>query len=250
MKPPDVNHRYYDGRHSDVTNVLNDLPFWSEQAQTCGDPILELACGTGRVTLFLAKEGFKVAGIDVSNTMLAHAKKKDDKNLVKWIKGDIRDFDLGERYALIIFPFNTICHLYESEDLEGCLSCVKRHLKQGGRFVIDVFNPDLSFLIRDPEKRHPHAEYPDPDGKGKIFVTESNVYDSAAQINRITLYYKLPGQAEEVTDTLNMRIYFPQEIDALLRCNGFVIEKKYGDCDRSPFGPGSKKQIIVSSVKG
>lgn len=249
MKPPDIEHHYYDGRHYDqrCRDLTQDIPFWLSQARKYGDPVLELACGTGRVAIPLAKEGFLVTGIDISDSMLEEARRKSSQEgiNVEWIKADIRDFELGKKFSLVIFPANTICHLLELKDLEACLSCVKRHLRPNGKFIIEVFNPRLDILLRNPEERYPHSEYPDPDGKGTIVMTESNVYDPASQINRIKLFYKLPGRPEEVVEELNMRIYFPQELDALLKYNGFGIEAKFGDYDETPFASAAPKQLIV-----
>jgi len=253
MKPPDVKHLYFDGRHYDerYRDFTQDLPFWIAQARRYGDPILELACGTGRVAIPLAKEGFRVTGIDISDSMLAQAKRKSSREglSIEWVKADIRDFELGKRFPLIIFPANTICHLLGLEDLEACLASVRRHLSAGGRFIIDVFNPRLDILLRDPEKRCPHSEYPDPDGKGTVVVTESNLYDRASQINHIKLFYKLPGRDEELVEDLLMRIYFPQELDALLKYNGLAIEAKLGDYDGRPFDSEAPKQLITCRIR-
>ena len=83
--------------------------------------------------------------------------------------------------------------------------------------------------------RYPVAEYPDPDGNGTVIVTENNVYDAASQINRIKWYFRIGELGEERVVDNNMRIFFPQELDALLRSHGFAIEKKYGNYDESPF---------------
>lgn len=253
MKPAGHHPLLFDGRHYDQRwkDLVADLAFWLRQARRFGDPVLELACGTGRVALTLAKAGFKVTGIDISESMLDRARTKtSEEGLgVVWVKADIRDFALGQKFSLIIFPFNTICHLLNLEDLEACLACVKAHLRPRSRFIVDVFHPDLRFLLRNLEERYPHAEYADPDGQGTVVVTETNWYDPAAQINRLKLYYKLPGRAEEVVEELNMRIYFPQELDALLRYNGLRVVAKYGEYDETLFGPSAPKQLIVCSKR-
>lgn len=249
MKPPDVEPLYFDGRHYDQRywDFTQDLPFWIAQARKYGDPILELACGTGRVALPLAREGFRVTGIDISHSMLAQARRKASQESVpvEWVKADIRAFELGKQFSLVIFPFNAICHLLGLEDLEACLACVRRHLTHGGKFILDVFNPRLDILLRDPERRYPHSEYPDPDGRGAIVVAESNVYDRSSQINHIKLFYRLPGREEEMVEELVMRICYPQELDALLKYNGFAIEAKLGDYDARPFDSEAPKQLIV-----
>ncbi|KKM72502.1 hypothetical protein LCGC14_1419870 [marine sediment metagenome] len=84
-----------------------------------------------------------------------------------------------------------------------------------------------------------------PNGKGTVTITENNVYDRASQVNRIKWYFKISNQPRESVYELNMRMFFPQELDALLRYNGFRIEAKYGDYDKTPFTSESPKQLIV-----
>ena len=131
----------------------------------------------------------------------------------------------------------------------ACLSCVKKHLEPDGRFIIDAFNPDLDILRHSPEERYPFAEYPNPEGNGTIVVTHSNVYEGSPQINRIKLFFKLPSQTEEVIEELNLRMYFPRELDALLEYNGFVIEDKLGDYEETPFISSAGLQLLVCSTR-
>jgi len=252
MKPADVNHIYCEGRHYDLQykDFTRDISFWIKQARNYGSPMLELACGTGRITIPIFKEGVKITGLDISESMLKEARRKSlaEGINVEWIRADCRDFRLNKKFALIFFPLNSMSHLYNLEDIESCFSCVKGHLKSKGRFIIDIFNPRLDILLRAPTKRYPASTYPNPDGKGMIEITENNVYDEATQVNRIKWYYKIENQEEEIEEELNLRIFYPQEIDALLKYNGFTIEEKFGDYDMAPFKSGSPKQIIICSV--
>ncbi|MFH1010790.1 MAG: class I SAM-dependent methyltransferase, partial [bacterium] len=167
-----------------------------------------------------------------------------------WIHADCRDFRLDRKFKTIIFPSNSIAVLYDLESIEACLSCVRNHLSDDGRFIIHYFNTRFDYLTRDPTERFPVAEYPDPDGKGQLVVTESNIYDTANQINHIRWFYKFENQAEEHVEELNMRIFFPQELDALLHYNGFAIDAKYGDYDETPFESTSLRQLIVCRKRG
>ncbi|MFQ5933027.1 MAG: class I SAM-dependent methyltransferase [Dehalococcoidia bacterium] len=253
MKPTHRGRFHYNGQHYDMIHrdLTEDIPFWIGQARKYGSPALELACGTGRVTLLLANAGFEVTGIDFSDSMLAQARDKASQQgiNVEWIKADVRNFDLGRKFPLVIFPFRSIAELHTLRDLEACLSCVKRHLSPEAGFIIDAFNPSLDILNRNPKEKHPFAQYPDPDGKGTVIVTHSNVYDAATQVNTITLFYKLPGRTEEATEELAMRMHFPQELEALLHYNGFKIEAKYGDYDETPFTPSANVQLTVCSLR-
>jgi SAM-dependent methyltransferase len=253
MKPPVPLSLYYHGRHYDLKwrHLTVDLPFWLRQASAFGDPILELGCGTGRVALHLAQAGFRLTGIDIFESMLKEARRKaiQQKLAVEWVRDDIRVFDLGRKFALIIIPFNTLLLLPELEDLEACLACVRKHLAPGGKFIVDVFNPSLEILRRDHSKRYPHREYPAPDGGGTIVVTESNLFDATEQINHLRLYYQFPGKAQFTVEEVPVRIYFPKELAALLGYNGFVVEKRFGDYDESPFKSDSPRQLLLCSAR-
>jgi len=245
VDPIDCFDLYKDGRHYDLQNrdIVEDIPFYLRQIKRYGEPVLELACGTGRITIPLSSKGIKITVLDISEPMLEQAKKKD-MGKVEWIRADCRNFHLNEKFSFIFFPFNSIAHLHDLKSLEDCFSCVKEHLADEGRFAIDFFNPRLDILMRDPDKRYPVAEYPDPDGKGTVTITENNIYDTAAQINRIKWYYKVGKEKEKVVEN-NMRIFFPQELDALLIYNGFTIEHKFGNYDETSFNSESPKQLII-----
>ena len=245
-----ANHKNIlrDGRHYDLLNrgVTDDIPFYMQQVKKYGDPVLELACGTGRVTIPLSESGIKITGIDISESMLSHAKKKakDKEVAIEWIKDDCRNFQLNKKFNLIIFPFNTLAMLHDLKSIESCFSCVRNHLNDNGRFIIDFFNPRLDILTKDPNERDVIAKYPDPDGQGKILVAESHFYDAASQISRVKNYFMIGDREEGVVD-FNMRIFYPQELDALIRYNGFTNEAKYGNYDETPFVSESPKQLIV-----
>ena len=236
----------YDNWHHDLTD---DIDFYVRQARKYGSPILELACGIGRITLPIAQEGFKITGVDISEGMLQRAKEKamEQHLTITWSKADIRNFTLYEKFNLIFLPFNSISHLQDLDSIAACFQAVKHHLAPDGRFILDIANPKLEFLLRESHIKYPVAEYQSPDSHHAVIVSESSRYDRAQQINYITCYYKI-GE-KEFTHELNMRIFFPQELDALLKFNGFFIEAKYGDFHESSFSSSSERQILVSCIQ-
>jgi SAM-dependent methyltransferase len=249
MKPIDCAELYRDGRHYDAQNkgFVEDIPFYLRQIAGVGDPVLELACGTGRITIPIAEKGFRVTGLDISEAMLSRAKSKATAKGVQvdWVRADCRSYQLHKHFAFVFFPFNSITHVHDLESFEACFTCVREHLADSGRFVIDVFNPRLDILNRNPAGRYPVAQYPDPDGRGTVVITENNIYDTASQINRILWHYNIGEGLEEFVVENNMRILYPQELDALLLYNGFTIEAKYGNYDETPFDSTSPKQLVV-----
>jgi len=247
MNAPDTNHFYFNGAHYDALTQIEDIPFWIHQAQTYGDPILELAVGTGRIAIPLAKEGFKVTGIDMSDSMLEQAQKKlfAAQVSVNLIKADMRDFHLDTKFPLIIIPSNSIVHLQALEDLEACLACVKKHLTPNGTLIIDTHNPQFKYLNSDPNKPPSTRTYPNPNGEGTITVSSRFLYHGEQQINTITMAHQLPDGTEEITDVIHARLHFPQELNALMKYNGFTVENKMGDYNKEKFHSQSSKQILV-----
>lgn len=250
MKPLDCADLYSNGQHYDLisSDLTEDIPFYQRRIQEYGQPVLELACGTGRLTIPLKQSGIDIDGIDASPNMLAHARlKARQANLqISLFQDDVRQFIRDRRYSVILFPFNSIAHLHSIDDFVACMSCVKRHLNPGGVMIIDMFIPDCRYLVRDPLGRFPVATYDDPNGNGTVVVTESNRYDPSTQINHIVWWSKI-GSKPEIAVENNMKMYFPIEFDALFRLTGCHILQRYGDYSDTPFGPESGKQLMVVS---
>lgn len=239
----------YDLIHSDQTG---DLQFYLERMPKRAAKVLELGCGSGRLTIPLALRELDVTGIDIENSMLARGREKaaDYGVAIDWVRGDVRSFDLGEMFDAVLFPCNSISHLLDSQSVEACLACVRRHLADEGVFIFHTFNPSLQILTRDPQRRYPVAEYEDPSGRGPVVVTESNTYDRARQINNITWYHLFQATSQETATSLPLRMFFPQELDCLLGYNGFEVIGKYGGFDGSMFSSASDHQILVCSKAG
>jgi SAM-dependent methyltransferase len=210
--------------------------------------VLELACGTGRLTIPLAERGLDMTGLDLSPAMLERARAKADQAGVeaRFIQGDMRAFDLAQRFDLIFIPINSICHLLSRPDVEACLGCVRAHLAPAGRLVIDVFNPSLAILMRESGRWFEVGVYDDEQGR-PVRLTEQNRYDRATQINHIL--WRFEGESGRAVERrLTMKQYFPQELDALLACNGFAIEAKWGQYGGQPFHSDSNQQVVVARL--
>ena len=254
MRSSNLQRIYLDGRHYDLaySNFTEDVEFWVGQARRYGGPILELACGAGRVAIPLAREGFEVTGTDLAESMLERAERNStEEGLdVEWAKADMRYFSLGKTFPLIICPSQSISRMLTIEDLEECLSRVKEHLTPGGLFIMELYNPSMEILSRGEGERSPFLEYAHPDGDGTVRVDFSSVYDRATQVQHLTLHYSLPGVEEQPTEQISIRMYFPLELGALLKYNGFGVRAKYGDFECKRFESGGKHQILVCGLAG
>ena len=233
---------YRDGAHFDRMWGKGYFEFWLDQARISGGPILELGCGTGKLSIPLAEAGFSVTGLDSSSALLEFAASKNSD--VRWVEGDMRDFDLGENFALIMLPSNNLGHLHTPQDFANCIQCAKRHLKPGGVLVIDVFVPNLERLLSSGRGEYTLDEYDDPDGRGSVRITARSRYEASTQIVRTTTFRKIAGQPD-VIGSLDLKMYFPRELEALVLRAGLCIADRFGGHAREEFGDESRFQILV-----
>ncbi len=242
-----VGDLIYDGAIYDGMNTfLTDLEFYRRWLPKNKEArILELCCGTGRLTLPIAKEGYDITGVDFTPSMLEQAKTRaaEEGLEVEFIQADMRTLDLPEKYDLIFIPFNSIHHLYENEDVFKAFRGVKNHLKEGGLFLLDCFNPNMQFIVEGEKQQKEIAEYTTNDGRA-IRIKEIMRYENKTQINRIAWHFFIDGEFDSIQD-LDMRLFFPQELDAYLEGNGFNIIHKFGSFNEEAFNDHSEKQIFV-----
>ena len=158
-----VGDLIYDANIYDGLNTfLSDLQFYKKWLPKNEDAkILELCCGTGRLTIPIAKDGYNICGVDYTLSMLEQAKvKASEVGLgINFIEADIRTLNLQEKFDLIFMPFNSIHHLYKNEDLFKTLKRVKNHLKAEGFFLLDCFNPNIQYIVKGEKEQKVIAEY-------------------------------------------------------------------------------------------
>lgn len=190
--------------------------FYRDLARQTGGPILELACGTGRLTLPLARDGHEVVGLDASPAMLQATQDKADAEGVEiaFVQQDMRAFELGRRFPLIILCCNSLAHLTTNEDVKSGLACILKHLAPGGLFAFDIVNPDVRALARS------HAECMrldlGPNPSSAIAVEEIASYDPVQQIRVAQWRVLKPDAAAYEMAPLSLRLFFPQELPLLL----------------------------------
>jgi SAM-dependent methyltransferase len=151
---------YYVDNYDFIHSTFSwDLEFY-KAALPGGKSVLELGCGTGRLLLPLADAGFAMTGLDVSEPMLdrTRAKLENGRGYRPALHcADMRNFELHERFAGAIIPFNTFLHLHSRADQLSCLAAVHKHLVDGGLLIIDVFNPD--WIVRARQQTALYHEF-------------------------------------------------------------------------------------------
>jgi len=233
-----------------------DVPFYLGLAAKFPGPVWELACGTGRVTLPLARKGVEVTGLDISPNMLAVARRKLAREVpeaqarLRLVEGNMADFSLEGEFGLIFIAYRSFQALLTREEQRGCLEFCARHIGRGGRLAINVFNPRLSAVLEG--RAEPTREYPGPGG-GLVRQGGSTDFDIADQSLVWRARYECTAPDGQVTvreHVLKLRYFFRFEMEWMLEACGFEVEALYGDFDRSKFTAESPEMIFVARRTG
>jgi len=239
---------FYD--HPDVYDVLlpvrAEVPFYVDLARQQAGAVLELACGTGQLTIPIALCGLPTVGLDQSAAMLKVAKRRaaEVNAAVALVQGDMRDFALDREFDLIFVARNSLLHLLSTTDLHAAFSAVRRHLTADGIFAFDIFNPDLRRLARPGGQRFPVMEVR-TERFGPLFVEETHDYDPATQVNHAAWYISTADRRDAWIVPLVLRSIFPEELEGLLSAAGLELVSRFGELSRAPFGPGSRIQLCL-----
>ena len=237
-----------------------DVKLFVEAAVESGGPVLEVGCGTGRVLLPTARGGVSITGLDMSEHMLdvCRAALKDEtpevQERVNLVQGDMRDFDLGRKFALITTPFRPFQHLITTEDQVHCLKTIHKHLEPGGTFVLDIFNPSLAGITADNLGKEVGAEpeFTTPEGIKVRRFNKTIQRDHFKQVLDVELIYYLThpdGREERIVHAFQMRYLFRYEAEHLLARCGFEVLELYADYSKNPYGSKSPGELIFFAGK-
>ncbi len=258
----ELTHR---GKNDDLGLYLEAV----QQIDSEGDPILEIGCGTGRVTFELAKMGRPVVGVDLSANMLRIAKRKLDElpeeiqTRIELHEQDMVKLDLkGQKFPLILMPFAELAHVPTRKQHEETLARIFSHLQPGGRLILSMSNWDA-------KETRIHYDATRKTGFGPSMpLTFEGIFDDEENDRWIHRYIArgydpsqqmaLHAYVHEVTDRdgkmiakkthlIPIRYIFRYEMELLLENAGFEIEDLFGYYDKSPFQYNSKRMIFVAT---
>ncbi|OPZ50376.1 MAG: dTDP-3-amino-3,4,6-trideoxy-alpha-D-glucopyranose [Firmicutes bacterium ADurb.BinA052] len=248
----------YEGFFAEFYDILHssydaDLNIYLDLAKQHGDPALELGCGTGRLLIPLAAAGHAVTGLDLSRDMLTKCQEKLDiegeatAKRVSLVQGDIRRFELGRKFNLIIAACNTILHCTAVQDLLAVLARAREHLAPGGVFAVDFSIPNVKAMIECSGEEEVF-EVIHPVRGSRIVDTYRAAFDFVRQIETIdTRLEEWDGRVllRSARARSERGIYFPREVALALRCSGFRIVKTWKGYRRGPLVETSQDMVYI-----
>ena len=187
--------------------------------------ILDLGCGTGNHAIPLAQRGYRVVGVDCSESMLAHARRKaaglSDGSDVAFHQGDICSVDLQRRFDTALMMFAVLGYQLENADVLSALRTAHQHLRPGGLLIFDVwYGPAV--LHQRPSQRIKVI----PTSEGKILRVVSGELDIRRHVCTVHFHvWRLEGEqvVAETEESHAMRYFFPRELDLFLECSEFAL---------------------------
>lgn len=230
---------YYVTVDYDLDFYFNEIP--------AGPRVLELMCGTGRVSLPFIRRGVNLTCLDYSAPMLEKlAEKLRHQGLqATLVAADVRDFDLGSEFDIILIPFHSFAEITQPDDRRRALGCINRHLRPGGTFICTFHNPAVRAELITGELTF-RGSFPVADGMTLSLFSQEQCCD-AGIVSGVQYFeiYTHEGQLHEKRCLpIKFSLISPAEFSAMAEKAGFVTEALYGDYRRAPFNPATSPHMI------
>ncbi|HVM30572.1 MAG TPA: class I SAM-dependent methyltransferase [Candidatus Limnocylindrales bacterium] len=240
----------------DMVDHSADVELILALARAGRGPILELACGSGRICLPLARAGHDVVGVDRDPEMLARARRSwavdSDQGRLELVDGDITRLDLGRRFGLVILALNSLLMLPGREAQLAALQVITRHLAPEGRALIDVVLPSAEDLSAYDGRLEVAWLRRDDEGQQMVAKMWSAQYQPAAAMASVTTLFDCwpldGGPLRRISRSDEMHLLGAHELIALAERAGLQPETVAGDHEMGAFGPDSSRIVLVAAL--
>ena len=254
----DVDVRFDAARFYDYNpNVPDDVPFYLARLPSPDCSVLELGCGTGRVTLALADHCRSIVGLDRSKAMIHICRRKlseagfaHSRAMVQI--GDITDFNLDREFDVILAPFRVLQNIETNDGVRSLLRCIRRHLGRSGTCLLNAFHPnaDPDTMRRTWCRSEEHLSWEADTKEGRVACFDRRLRLNAEPLILYPqLVYRLyhdDAVKEKAVLDLVMRCYYPDELLDLVRRHGFTVVDTWGGYADERYGAGSELVIQIA----
>lgn len=232
-------HPHYTALYDlELANFSEDLAFYRRYLPASPCAILELGCGTGRVSRALATDGHRLTGIDLSLPMLAAASSTATAVAPRYACMDMTALAFRTTFAAIIAPYNTLNLLNKPEDLHACLAEVHRLLDDDGIFLLQLYVPDAEFRALEGKKQFQYQIFNRPDGSKIIKEITKSMSQNSGLIKIMERYYlrfSKEDPNEEWLYTYRILGYEYAVWKKIFADHGFQVDSAYGNYNLAPF---------------
>lgn len=243
---------YYD---LEFAGFRDDLEIYRGYAERAGSPLLELACGTGRLVVPLAAAGYRITGVDIAPAMLAQAQQSVAAaglgGSVRLLEDDIRSLETlaGQSFRLIFCAINSFLHLLDQPSQLAALRAAHRCLDPGGWLLLDIFNPHPDTLAHYDGRLVHEESFIEPTTGARIDKFVSRTLDAVNQTIHTTFFYdriEPDGRVHRTAAPFSLRYIHRYELGLLLEAAGFVLEDLLADYTLRPVEAETIQMIAVA----
>ncbi len=248
--------RFYDLIHAQLTG---DIELVLSLASGGSSNILELGCGTGRITIPLARAGHRIDGIDQSKEMLDLARQKLDgepeevRSSVFLTEGDMIDFHFEQQFDLVSISLNTL-HEHPRNQVRQIFQQIQKHLAPDGFLFLDLSNPFTYFSHQEGDNVwFEDKSFQDPSTGNLLHQRSSVSIDISDQ--RVRILRTLKSYEDDMipegayTHETTYYLIYPHEVEMLLNEAGMQIAELYGGYEREPFGEDSRRLVVIAHLR-
>jgi len=241
----------------DLVEDPGDLDLYVALANRTGGPILELAAGTGRVSIPLAQAGHRVTAVDLDPAMLERARLAAEQagvspmGRLELVEADLLGFAHREAgtFRLAIIALNSLFLLATRDAQLEAIRTLSRHLAPGGLAVVDVWLPDVPDLARFDGRLMLEYVRKDPETGHEVTKVTSARFDLTSAIVDLTSVYEEGPPGEPAIRWIRrdaLRLIGADELRADAEAAGLIVENLAGSYDMEPLGPGADRAILIA----
>ena len=253
MATPIDDDPYADGALYDLeyADHHEDVPWYVLQARRSRGPVLELGCGTGRLTVPIAQAGVQITGVDRATPMLETLRGKlgaesdEVRSRVALLEGDYETLEPGGPFGAVLWPFNAMHHCAGPDAVVAVLRAALGWVKPRGLLALDCYLPDLDLYDRDPEARFEPRAFRDPRSGQPMESWEQGWWDADAHVHHVLYVYRHPDGREERT-RLQLRMYPLAEVRRMLAVAGWELEHESRDFSGAPLEEDALKYVAIA----